>query len=52
MEAIKCNECGEAIGGGGNHLQSNQCADMMEDIATQQDEATAREEGVVFRSWC
>ncbi len=52
MQVNKCNECGEAIGGIHNLLQSNQSASMKEDIATQQDEGTPRQETLVLRDLC
>ena len=48
MQVNKCNECGAAIGGIHNLLQSNQHASMEEDIAAQQDEATPRQEILIF----
>lgn len=42
MEVRRCNECGEAIGGGGHRLlQGNQHAHVMESIATQQGQANS-----------
>lgn len=53
MQVRKCNECGEAIGEGGDNVpQSTQRVSMEEDITALQDEATPRQEKLVLRDLC
>ena len=53
MQVVKCNECGEAIGGGShNDLQSTQSVSVKEGIAALQDEATPRQKKLVLRDLC